>query len=337
MPRRLIILLAALLPLAACHGPQSMFNTAGPAAQKLSSLAIFILTIFCVSAGITIFLLLWGVFRQRGSLEEHAPWNAGGGQNWVLYGGLVAPGLILFVVFIFSLVKTTDFPLRDHGKAMHPTILVIGHQWWWEVRYIGGPPDRQFTTANEIHIPVGLPVDIQVQSSDVIHAFWVPALHGKIQMIPGLTNYIRIVASRPGNYQGECTVYCGVQHAHMRLLVVAQPQTSYRDWRRAQLKDASLPAGSAAQQGEQVFMRAACPLCHTVRGLGDVNGTVGPDLTHLASRQYIGANSFPNDKADLESWVSQAQTLKPGCEMPDLNAFSGSELRDLTTFLRELK
>src|SRR5487761_349000 len=220
--RRLVFLCALLLPLAGCHGPQTIFHPAGPAASLLAWLGSFTFILVGVVAIIVIAILIWSALRRRGRLDEHEPWNAGGGQAWVLVGGLIIPGVILCVVFVMSLVHTTAFPLRG-AHAIQPRILVIGHQWWWEVHYVAGPPDRQFVTANEIHIPVGQPVDIALESADVIHSFWVPALHGKVEMIPGLTNYIRLEASRPGAYKGQCAEYCGEQHAHMRLLVVAQP------------------------------------------------------------------------------------------------------------------
>ena len=326
--------LASLL--AGCDNPQSMFHTAGPAAQRLAHLSAFIFILFGVVAVITIGILLAAGLSHRGTLDWHAPWNASGGHKFVLYGGLVIPGIILFVVFVLSLQRMTLFPLH-RKQPMSPNILVIGHQWWWEVRYLRGPADQRFTTANEIHIPVGRPVEIALQSADVIHSFWVPALHGKVEMIPGLTNYLRVEASRAGNFKGQCAEYCGAQHAHMRLLVVAQPPAAYQAWRNLQLQPAQTPASPQAMQGREIFLHAACPLCHTIRGLGAAEGKAGPDLTHLAGRQYIGANSFPNDKADLAGWVTHAQSLKPGCKMPNLDDFTGPQLRALVAFLDGLK
>ncbi len=254
-----------LLLLAGCGDPQSMFHAAGPAAHRISQLGAFIFILFGVAAVITIGMLLIAGLSHRGTLVWHAPWNAGGGHSFVLYGGLVIPGIILFVVFVLSLQRMTLFPLRRR-QQMNPNILVIGHQWWWEVRYLRGPADQRFTTANEIHIPTGRPVEIALQSADVIHSFWVPALHGKVEMIPGLTNYLRVEASRPGGYQGQCAEYCGAQHAHMRLLIVAQPPAVYQAWRNLQLQPAQPPASPQAVQGKEVFLHAACPLCHNRSG-----------------------------------------------------------------------
>jgi cytochrome c oxidase subunit 2 len=170
----------------------------------------------------------------------------------------------------------------------------------------------------------------------VIHAFWVPSLHGKVDMIPGHPNFIRIEASHPGNYTGECAEYCGEQHAHMRLLVVAQPEDEYEAWKQGQLKPAAEPTGGDAIAGEQVFLSGPCSMCHEIRGTG-AGGRVAPDLTHLASRQMIASDSYPNNTAYLEAWVTHAQSLKPGALMPDLTQFSGIQLRQLVAYLQQLK
>ncbi|MGH9522963.1 MAG: c-type cytochrome, partial [Terriglobales bacterium] len=185
-------------------------------------------------------------------------------------------------------------------------------------------------------IPVGRPVDVILETADVIHSFWVPALHGKVEMIPGQPNFIRIEASRAGSFDGECGEFCGVQHAHMRLLVVAQQPADYEAWRQQQLMPAAVPTSQEALHGQEVFNNGACALCHTVRGTV-AQGKVAPDLTHIGSRQFIAANSFKNDTANLEAWVTHAQSLKPGNEMPDLSEFNGSDLRALVTYLQQLK
>ena len=315
--------------------PQSTLSPSGPAAAILAHLGWVVYIVFGIITVTTLVILLLAVLRQRGSLAWHAPWDTGGGQHWVVIGGLLIPIVVLCGIFVLSLERERDFPLRD-GRRVTPEIQVIGHQWWWEVHYLTGPADQHFVTANEIHIPVGKPIDIAVQSADVVHSFWVPALHGKVQMIPGLTNYIRIEADEPGSYKGECANFCGQQHAHMRLLVVADPPEKYQAWRRDQISPADPPHGADAQHGEQVFMNAACTFCHTINGT-DAQGKVAPDLTHLASRQYIAANSYGNDTADLEAWVTHAQSLKPGCLMPNITRFNGVDLRDMVDYLRELK
>ena len=331
-----LITSAFLLPVAALGTPQSILNTAGPAAAKLAVLGWIVFIVFAVVATIVIGLLIWAVVRRTGSLSEHAPWNEGGGQGWILIGGFAIPFIILCGLYVYSLQGTTAFPLHDDDMAeMHPEILVIGHQWWWEVHYLSKSTDQQFTTASEIHIPTGRPVDIELKSADVIHSFWIPALHGKVQLVPGLTNYVRVQANRAGEFQGECAVYCGAQHAHMRLLVIAQPPSDYAAWRNQQLKPASPPESSQAQLGETVFNGSACALCHTVRGT-DAEGTVGPDLTHIAGRKYLASDSYINNTANLEAWITHAQSLKPGALMPNLTLYSGKDLQNLVAYLQQL-
>ena len=317
------------------NSPQSTLHASGPAAAILAHLGWVVYITFGIVTVTVLIILLVAILRSRGSLTWHAPWDTGGGQRWVIIGGLLIPIVVLGGIFVLTLERERAFPLNDGGRVT-PEIQVIGHQWWWEVHYLTGPADQHFVTANEIHIPVGKPIDIAVQSADVVHSFWVPALHGKVQMIPGLTNYIRLEADKPGVYTGECANFCGQQHAHMRLLVVADPPDAYQAWRRDQISPADPPRDADAQHGEQVFMNAACTFCHTINGT-DSQGKVAPDLTHLASRRYIAANSYGNDEADLEAWVTHAQSLKPGCLMPNITRFNGVDLRDMVDYLRELK
>jgi cytochrome c oxidase subunit II len=332
--RRTFLFLPVLLISVVCSQPQSTLRPVGPAAHSLAQIGWSVYILFGAVSLIMWGLLLWAAVRKRGSLDRHEPWNIGGGQNWVLIGGFAIPFVVLCGVFVMAMEKMTGFPVHD-GR-INPQIMVAGHQWWWEVQYIGAGPANHFTTANEIHIPVGRPVDILLVTRDVIHSFWVPALHGKVDEIPGQPNYIRVQANHAGSFEGQCGEYCGEQHAHMRLLVVAQPPDEYQAWLNAQLKPAAEPQDSEALHGRDVFNNAACALCHTVRGT-IAQGKVAPDLTHLASRQNIAANTYKNDEANLEAWITHAQSLKPGCEMPNITAFNGRDIRALTRYLRELK
>jgi cytochrome c oxidase subunit 2 len=281
-------------------------------------------------------LIAWTVSRHRGTLAEHEPVDAGGGQGWVAWGGLVFPLIVLSVLFILGLQLMSAFPLHEgHHQNLTPDITIIGHQWWWEVQYMGRP-SQSFTTANEIHIPVGLPVTIELRSLDVIHSFWVPTLHGKVDLVPGHVNFIRIEADHAGNYSGTCAEYCGAQHAHMRLLVVAQNPEDYQAWREQQLKPGVEPTSEEAKRGEQIFLSGPCSMCHQVRGTL-AGGRVAPDLTHIGSRHYIAANSYPNNDAYLEAWITHAQSLKPEAAMPNLTQFNGQQLRDLVAYLRQLQ
>lgn len=326
--------ISLLLLEAGCAPPQSILHPGGTAASKLSSMGWAVFIILGAIAFIMWVLLAWAAVRRRGTLQEHEPWDEGGGQRWIVVGGVLIPLFVLCGLFIYTVEGMTDFPVMD-GRV-RPQIEVIGHQFWWEIRYIGNGPDQTFVTANEIHIPTGKPVDLLLESHDVIHSFWVPGLHGKMQLIPGMRNYLRIEASEPRVFQGQCAQFCGAQHAHMRLLVIAQKPADYELWRQNQLKPAALPQTAEAMHGRDVFNDGPCALCHTVRGTV-AQGKVAPDLTHLASRMTIAAASYPNDKADLGGWITHAQTMKPGCEMPNLAFFDGRDLRALIDYLQALK
>ncbi|HEX5042509.1 MAG TPA: cytochrome c oxidase subunit II [Candidatus Polarisedimenticolaceae bacterium] len=306
----------------------------GPAASNLAALTVWVLVVFSVVAVVMWVLIVWPALRRRGTLAEHAPAGSGGGQAWILVGGLIVPFAILAAVFVASLNSIRGFPLHgDH--AMGPAeIRVLGHQWWWEVRYLGEPP-QQFPTANEIHLPAGRPVDVDLVSGDVIHSLWIPGLHGKVDLIPGRTNRIRLQADRPGIYQGQCAEFCGEQHAHMRLVVVADTPADYVVWKAAQRGPAITPHTPELLVGQQVFLSRPCALCHAVRGT-PAQGGVAPDLTHLASRRGLAANILPNDRAALSAWVTGAQSIKPGARMPNVAQMDGAEQRALVHYLESL-
>lgn len=345
---RILIAIPPLLLLTGCETVQSTFNAHGPASERIANLSWFMTIVFLVVTLIMWGLIAWGFAKRRGTLREHAPVDAGGGQAWIAIGGLAIPLLILTVIFILGLRLLAAFPIHGVQGGMEgmtmaagmrdrkPDILIVGHQWWWEVHYLAGNPSEQFTTANEIHIPAHRSVNIELRTADVMHSFWVPSLHGKVDLIPGLPNFISIEASEAGKYRGQCAEYCGAQHAHMLLLVVAQEPDEYQAWLQQQRKPSSEPTSAAAIAGQQTFLAGPCSLCHRIRGTL-AGGSVAPDLTHIASREYIAGNSFPNNEAYLEAWITHAQSLKPEAQMPDLAQFDGQQLRNLVAYLRQLR
>lgn len=335
---RPILIAAAGSILAGCDSPQNyVFNTGGTAAAQLAHLGWYGLLAFMSATLVTLCLIGWLAFRRRGTLAEHAPIDAGDqGQSWILIGGFAIP----FAVLSFLLVATMDtlnaFPLMD-GHEQLPDIVVTGHQWWFGLNYqFAGRPYQNVTSATEIHVPVGQPMTLALKSNDVIHSFWVPKLHGKVDIIPGQTNFIRIEADRPGTFQGECAEFCGEQHAHMRLMVIAQRPADYQRWLARMRDDAAQPTDPVARHGEDVFLSQACALCHTIRGTL-ANGTTGPDLTHLGSRLTIAGGEFRNTPGNLGAWVTSAQNLKPGALMPNLSTLNGEDLRALVAYLESLK
>jgi cytochrome c oxidase subunit 2 len=329
--------ISLLLPALACTawGQQRILAPAGPAAHELADLGWFVLLL---SLGVLV--VVWAIIavaltRPRGSLSEHAPADTGGGQKWILYGGFLFPALTLASMYVYSLKSMSEFPLNK-GMDGPAQIHVIGHQWWWEVHYLYGPVHDHFVTADEIHIPTGQTVDIDLDSEDVIHSFWVPALHGKVDMIPGNRNRIRIEADRPGVFRGQCAEYCGDEHAKMVLLVVAESPSDFQKWLEHSREPAASPTTADSIAGEQVYMSAACSLCHAIQGTQSL-ATIGPDLTHIGSRRMIASDWLDNNTANLAAWVTHARSLKPAVIMPNITAFNGDQLRQLVAYLQALK
>lgn len=333
-----VILLAA-----GCNTPQSTLEGHGPAALRIATLSWWMTVVFLAVTVAMWVLIAWGFAKRRGTLAEHASIDAEDGQIWIAIGGLAVPIVVLTIFFVLGLSLLTDFPI--HGMAgamsadmstMRPEIRITGHQWWWQIDYLDSDPSMEFTTANELHLPLNQPVDIEVVTADVMHSLWIPALHGKVDLIPGLENYIRIDASDAGSYDGQCAEFCGGQHAHMRILAVVQPREEYDAWQQAQRRPALEPETPEEVAGQRVFVSGPCGLCHQIRGTS-AGGRVAPDLTHIGSRQYIAANSYPNNDAYLSAWVTHAQSLKPEAQMPDLAQFTGSQLQNLVAYLRRLQ
>ncbi len=208
---------------------------------------------------------------------------------------------------------------------------MVGHQWWWEARY----PESGVITANEIHIPVGKPMSVELQSADVLHEFWVPELARKMTTVPGHPNHIWLQADKPGTYLGVCSEFCGTQHAWMRFLVVAEEGSKFEAWQRDQLRPSTVPVGDAAARGLSLFKQMTCAACHAIQGT-DVVARVGPDLTHFASRQQLGGGVEENSEANLHRWLANPQEVKPGVMMPNFK-FSDQQITDLVAYLETLK
>jgi cytochrome c oxidase subunit 2 len=241
--------------------------------------------------------------------------------------------LILFGFLLSSLWTSRAIASVRPEQAL--SIHIIGHQWWWEVEYEDGTPSQRMLTANEIHIPVGRPVVFKVTSRDVIHSFWVPNLDGKRDLIPGYTTAIWLQATRPGLFRGQCAEFCGLQHAHMAIDVTAEPEDAFNRWLDARRAAASAPTGDRERRGHDVFMAARCAGCHTIRGT-DANGRVAPDLTHIASRDSIGAGTLPNTPEHLAGWLVNPQASKPGNQMPP-NPLASDDMQALVAYLETLR
>jgi len=228
------------------------------------------------------------------------------------------------------------------GRALQPprtgdalTIKVTARQWWWQFEYLDRDPSKGFITANELHLPVGRPVQLLLQSADVIHSFWIPSLQGKKDLVPGHQTSLWLTPDQPGIYRGQCAEFCGYQHAHMGLLAVVESPEAFAKWQEAQRLSAAPPSTESQKRGQQVFLTRTCVMCHTIQGT-PANSRVGPPLTHLASQQTIAAGAFPNTRGHLAGWIMNPQAMKPGVRMP-ANPLSPDELQSLLDYLETLK
>jgi cytochrome c oxidase subunit 2 len=238
--------------------------------------------------------------------------------------------LVLLAASVFTDRALARLPLKDAVN-----IEVVAHQWWWTVKYVDGPVSESFQTANEIHVPVGRPVVVKLNSDDVIHSLWIPSLSGKKDLIPGRTAVMAFQADHPGLYRGQCAEFCGFQHAFMAFDVHAHPPAEYEVWRRQQLATPPPPTDAQLQRGQALVESVSCAMCHAVQGTL-AQGRRGPDLTHLASRRSIAAGTLPNTPANLASWILDPQRHKPGANMP-ATPLSAEDLAAIVAYLGSLK
>ena len=319
------------LALTGCTGAPTYLHTFGAPGDREAGLGWMLLLVALAVVLVVAALVLAAAARRRG--DGGGLMRGGGGIRWIIIGGVVLPCAILVVVFAVAMKTLAATTTPPAAPAL--TVEVIGHRWWWEVRYPGSSPADRFITANEIHIPTGRPVRLVLATADVIHSFWIPQLAGKTDLIPGQRNVAWIEADSAGTYWGHCGEYCGLQHANMMTFVTAESPDRFAVWLEGQRAAAAAPPDPVAASGEAVFQRAACALCHTIRGTG-AGGALGPDLTHLASRQTIAAGALPNNRGNLAGWVANPQAIKPGVIMPAV-PLSSSELNAIITYLQTLK
>ncbi|HEV7512026.1 MAG TPA: cytochrome c oxidase subunit II [Candidatus Acidoferrum sp.] len=252
--------------------------------------------------------------------------------GWVVGSAIAIAVITLFAILVLSVV--TGKRVEGLTSKNPVTIQITGHQWWWEVTYPNSQPDQTVTTANEIHVPVGFPVVVLTNSQDVIHSFWAPNITGKRDLLPGYSSAFWFQIDRAGIYHGQCAEFCGLQHAHMGFSIVAQSVNEFQAWQQQQLKPASEPSTSEVIRGREVFLTHACVMCHTIRGT-DAGSRLGPDLTHLASRNMIAAETLPNTAGALAGWVVDPQRIKPGTQMSP-NPLSPDDLQAVVEYLQSL-
>lgn len=304
--------------------PPPVLDPAGPFAGPVATVAS---VLFVMGAVVLILVLialgvaLFGPPRWKRRVA---------GEKLVWIGGLAFPVVVLTGLLIYGLSVTAR--VADAPRPGEMRVRVTGEMWWWRVAYLDDQGREIVQDANEVHIPAGRPVVLELESADVIHSVWIPRLGGKTDMIPGRRNFMRLQADAPGVYAGQCAEYCGGPHALMGLVVVAHAPADFAAWR---LKQAA-PAAASTLPGAAVFTASGCGACHTIRGT-EANGLAGPDLTHVGSRQTLGAGILPNNQGTMAGWIADSQGIKPGNRMPSYSVLSGQELRDVAAYLESLK
>jgi cytochrome c oxidase subunit 2 len=309
---------------------QSSVHPASHASHEIAHLWWVMMIAGWVGFGLIVGLLFLGWWRRN---RPNLPFGGGdrAATAWIVGLGVGVPVVLLSALFVWANVFVIDSTAAPRRGSTQLRIEVVGHQWWWEVRY----PGKGVVTANELHIPVGTRVLAVVSTADVIHSFWVPQLNRKIDMVPGRPGQVLLDAERAGVYRGQCAEFCGLQHAHMSLLVYADPPARFRAWLRAQRQPAPAPTGALAEQGKKIFLSEPCADCHRIAGTS-ADSEVGPDLTHVASRSTLAAVTIPNQSSDLAEWIADPQHVKPGNRMPAVRLEPG-ELRAIVAYLRRLK
>jgi cytochrome c oxidase subunit 2 len=309
-----------------------VIDPAGPAAALIARLWWVLFAIGTVVVVLVVAALLYGGRHRRPEDRDPSEERERRSVRLVVLAGAIVPAVVLAGVFLYT-VATLGALSRPVPADL--VVEVTGRQFWWQLTYLDPEPSRRFETANELHIPVGRRVALRLRSSDVIHSFWVPELQGKMDHVPGRTNELWLEASRPGVYRGRCAEFCGVQHAKMRFLVIAQPVEEFERWAERQRRPSAEPASPAAARGRDVFLSSPCVGCHTVRGTL-ASGVLGPDLTHLASRRTIAAGILPNVRGALGGWIANSQAIKPGNRMPGV-PLPPDDLQALLTYLQSLE
>jgi len=324
---RVSAVVCALTSLAGCTGVQSALDPAGREASRIAEIFWWMTGGALVVWIGVIILALWAA---RARAEAH---NLVRTRFMIVGGGAVVPTVVLTVLLIYGLAPIPA--LHAPAPAGSLKIAVTGEQWWWRVRYLR-PNAEPVVLANEIRLPLGEPVEFQLDSPDVIHSFWIPSLAGKMDMIPGRVTRLVINATRTGSFRGACAEYCGESHALMAFPVVVQEKEEFTRWLTAQAQPAQIPPEAGAALGQELFLANGCGACHTVRGT-PAAGVIGPDLTHVGSRLSIAAGTLTNEPEEFTRWVAHTTVVKPGALMPTFQMLPPEQLRSLSLYLEALK
>lgn len=325
-----LALAAVALGACAVH-PQTTLHPAGPVAQREMGLMMFSIWLMLgVFVAVCIPLVYAMIrFRERKG-DTGLPPQVEGNHTIELIWTIV-PILICVALAIPTIHDA--FVLASPPPNSNPLVVdVVGHQWWWEFGY----PGQGFVTADEMHIPVGRPIELKLTSVDVLHSFWVPALAGKEDTVPGVTNTMWLQANQAGTYPGQCAEFCGTDHSLMRFDVVAQSPTAFNTWVTGMQHPNVTPSTTAAKAGAQLFQEFGCATCHTIDGTA-AKGTLAPNLTNLGERRIIVGGELQNTPADLEQWIADAPKIMPDTIMPQFSMLTQTQLEDLAAYLEGLQ
>ena len=322
-----------------CVWQQGALQPMGPKALAIAELGgIFFwicLAVFVAVVAAAIWAVARGARAARGT--DSKPLEPKPATEWRLTQAVTASTIVSLVLLAALLVASVAT-----GRGLSPVsdrrtlrVKITAHQWWWKIEYPGQRPDEHVVAANELHVPVGQPVELELTSGDVIHSFWLPNLDGKHDLIPNHTIKTVLVAERVGAYAGRCAEFCGYQHAHMDLLLIAQTPSEFQAWLAGQRQHAAEPQTASQAHGRELIERGPCALCHTISGTKALGGT-GPDLSHFGSRRTLGAGAAPRERAALEGWIRDPQQLKPGSQMPAI-ALPPADLAAMVDYLETLR
>jgi cytochrome c oxidase subunit II len=318
---------AALAALAGCEGPASTLAPAGRAADQIAAL------FWWMTGGAAAIWLAFTVLAIYATYAGHPRIDAQKARRLVVIGGAAFPTVVLAGLLTYGLATLPGVLAAAPKGSLG--IHVTGEQYWWRVRY-AGPAGETIELANELRLPVGEPVQLELDSPDVIHSFWIPSLGGKMDMIPGRTTRLRLEPTRTGTFRGLCAEYCGASHAFMAFTVVVMEKEAFTRWLAAQAAPAIPPAEPLAERGRTAFEANGCGACHAVRGTA-ADGRIGPDLTHVGSRETLAAGRLPNDAAALERWIAEPHRLKPGARMPQFGMLPAEDRRAIAVYLERLR
>jgi cytochrome c oxidase subunit 2 len=318
-------------------GRHAVLHSAAPQARSIEWLYWFLFWIL-----LSVFVIMIAGFTRAGAKSRVAANHplpiiedeeGDRKATWAVGSALTITVLTLFVILVLSVL--TGKRVRGLTSKNPVTIQITGHQWWWEVTYPNSQADQTVTTANEIHVPISTPVVVLTNSSDVIHSFWAPNITGKRDLLPGYSTAFWFQIDQPGLYHGQCAEFCGLQHAHMGFSIIAESKDKFQAWQQQQVKPAAEPSTPEAARGREVFLTHACIMCHTIRGT-DAGSRLGPDLTHVAARNMIAAETLPNTAGALAGWIVDPQRIKPGTRMSP-NPLAADDLQALIAYMQSLQ